>query len=69
MINKKNEQNKSNENFNINQENIKYLKKKILIDNNNIQSSDFQNNKNIKQSNIIKININNSKRHNQKKKK
>ena len=68
MINKKNEQNKSNENFNINQENIKYLKKKILIDNNNIQSSDFQNNKNIKQSNIIKININNSKRHNQKKK-
>ena len=68
MINKKNEQNKSNENFNIKEENIKYLKKKLLIDNNdNIQSSDIQNNKNDKQSNNIKNNINNSKNHNQRK--
>ncbi len=68
MINKKNEQNKSNENFNIKEENIQYLKKKLLIDNNdNIQSSDIQNNKNDKQSNNIKNNINNSKNHNQRK--
>ena len=68
MINKKNEQNKSNENFYIKEENIQYLKKKLLIDNNdNIQSSDIQNNKNDKQSNNIKNNINNSKNHNQRK--
>ena len=67
MINKKNEQNQSNGNFNINQENIKNLKKKILIDNNNnIQTSDIQNHDNIQ---LNMININNSKSHNQKKNK
>ena len=67
MINKKNEQNQSNGNFNINQENIKNLKKKIIIDNNNnIQTSDIQNHDNIQ---LNMININNSKSHNQKKNK